>query len=61
MSEQTNPGTGAKFVQNLLNETKGIDIWRMLHQYEENNPESGNTSYHTKERSRERLDFFHIS
>ena len=54
-------GTGAKFIQNFLNEARGIDLWRMLHPVDEKNPEIGHTCFHNKGRSSARLDYFLIS
>ena len=63
LSEQTYSyhGTGAKFIQNFLNETRSIDLWRILHPYDEKNPEAGHTCFHNKGRSSARLDYFIIS
>ena len=61
LSEQTYSyhGTGAKFIQNFLNKTRSIDLWRALHPHEEKNTGIGHTCFNR--RSSARLDYFLIS
>ena len=54
-------GTGTKFIQHFLNDSRGVDLWRMLHPPDEKDPESGHTCFHNQGRSSARLDYFLVS
>src|SRR5690242_1796652 len=44
-------GTGTKFIQHFLNDSRGVDLWRMLHPPDEKDPESGHTCFQNQGRS----------